>query len=94
MNNKDGKIYVSKAEEESWLISIQADTDDSRVLRNVFVDAARESGWTGQIVWNWDNKTSLCRASNDRAYVAMDRARRAVNRVTEDMFARQHRGAK
>jgi hypothetical protein len=94
MNPKDGTIYISKAEEDSWRISVKADADDARILRGVFTDAAREGGWTGPIVWNWDSKVSLCRASNDRAYVAMDRARRAVNRVTEDMFARQHREAK
>jgi hypothetical protein len=93
MNTKDGTIYITKAEEDSWLISIKADADDARILRGVFTDAAREGGWSGAIVWNWDSKVSLCRASNDRAYVAMDRARRAVNRVTEDMFARQHREA-
>jgi hypothetical protein len=74
MNTKDGTIYITKAEEDSWLISIKADADDARILRGVFTDAAREGGWSGAIVWNWDSKVSLCRASNDRAYVAMDRA--------------------
>jgi hypothetical protein len=93
MNPKDGTIYITKAEEDSWLISIKADADDARILRGVFTDAARKHKWDGVIVWDWDSKLALCRASNDRAYVAMDRARRAVNRVTEDMFARQHREA-
>jgi hypothetical protein len=89
----EGTIYISREEEESWLISIRADSDDARVLRNVFADAAREGGWTGPIVWNWKRAGFARRSTNDYAAAAMDRARRAVNRVTEDMFARQHREA-
>lgn len=79
-------INVTRAEEESWTISVECDTDDLRTLRRVFTDAVYSKGFTGIIKWNAKSGENTLESAN-----FLYHGIKAVDRVTEDMYARQQR---
>jgi hypothetical protein len=86
MNTNARTINVTKAEEESWTISVECDTDDLRVLRQVFSDAVYAKGFTGIIKWNAKSGKNTLEAAN-----FLYHGIKSVDHVTEDMYARQQR---
>lgn len=81
------EIRISTFREEDWLVGCDHDTEDSRVARQVFSCAARDSGWWGDIVWNCQGNT--IDASGDGAEEAMERGLKAVEEYQAGMYAKE-----